>query len=151
MFRSTSISHRENLCKQTLCLLHSIVWVFVNTGVHFCVCRQCPHSTSELLWEVLNVLSVHRWLWKAPLQCSKPSLSLASMAWACCLTISTEWSYSTGRCQEQHCCATRTERRRKGLLHCGRNIKYVCVQTILYWFCFRTGSLTLAPRKSVKP
>lgn len=59
---------------------------------------------------------VRRWLWKL-LQWGKPSLSLASMAWACCLTIREEWSYSISRCQEQHCCATRTEEE-KGLLQC---------------------------------
>ena len=47
-------------------------------------------TAPQLLWEVLARLSVHRWLWKAPLQWNKPSLSLASMARACCLTISEE-------------------------------------------------------------
>lgn len=83
--------------------------------IHVCILVRVDSvlTAPQLLWEVLDMLFVRRWLWKAPLQWSKPSLSLVSMAWACCLTISEEWSYSTRRCQEHCCCATRTERRRK--------------------------------------
>lgn len=88
--------------------------------IHVCILARLDLvlTAPQLLWEVLDMLFVHRWLWKAPLQWNKPSLSLASMAWACCLTISEEWSYSTSHCQEQHGCATRTERRRKAFWKC---------------------------------
>lgn len=42
VFQFASISHHENLCKQTLS-------VFVNTFVHSCTFRLCPHSTSAAL------------------------------------------------------------------------------------------------------
>lgn len=51
-------------------------------------------TAPQLSWEVAALLSVHRWFWKAPLQWNKSNLSLASMARACCLTISEESSYS---------------------------------------------------------
>lgn len=111
------ISHHKNMRKQTLSAAQLRLSPSECLLIHVCILVHVDSVliAPQLLWEVLAMLSVHRWLWKAPLQWNKPSLSLVSMAWACCLTISEEWSYSTRRFQEQHCCATRTERRRKAL------------------------------------
>lgn len=124
--------------------------------IHVCILARLDLvlTAPQLLWEVLDMLFVHRWLWKAPLQWNKPSLSLASMAWACCLTISEEWSYSTRRCQEQHCCATRTEGRRKACsvlssaCVCEKEIYIICAcNIIVHSFCIHMGRLTRSPTK----
>lgn len=98
------------------------------------------------------MLFVHCWLWKAPLQWSKPSLSLVSMAWARCLTISKEWSCSTRPCQEHRCLATRTERSREeqrgrflGLLYVAEMCNMWVCNTFYSHFAF-IGEFCCLPR-----
>lgn len=115
----------QKLRKQKVCVFQSPrkIWkslIWERLLMHVCILVRVDSvlTAPQLFWEVLDTLFVHRWLWKAPLQWSKPSLSLASMAWACCLTISK-------RVELQHQALPRTallchedKEEEKGLLPC---------------------------------
>lgn len=95
---------------------------------HLKTCWKEAMVVSRMLWEMPDVL---RRLWK------EPNLSLGKMAWARCLNISEERSYSESWCHRQGCFATRTERRSRSAL----------LQQIPHLFGFLHGRFDTHPTK----